>query len=135
MAVLARDGSHTADGAHDVPHVAVVSVVVVVAVRLGTGLGKDIAVVSVLSKLKDLVIDVLSAGSATSGPKIVGLRLFNESVSSLSGISGGEVTDLSIDLIVEGVAGGVLVSGADLAVSVERVKLGEIRLSGLGEGN
>lgn len=133
MALGGGEVLELSDAVKDVPHVAVVGVVVVVGVGLGAGLSGNIAGVTVLGQHEDLVVDVLLDGGGAGGPNVVlGLGLV-QSVEAAGGATGLPAEDLVVDFPVELHAEGVGVGDRHLAVGVERVVLGEVR--GGGGGN
>ena len=116
-----------ADAIEDVPHVAVVSVPVVVAGRLGGAAGFNEAVVgSNLSQLEDLLVSVVSRGSDSLGPDVVKLVLLLDGVGATSGVATGHAQNLVLDLKPQLSADGVGVLDSNSTVGVELIEGGEV---------
>ena len=131
-----REGEGRAESVVDVPQVAEVDGVVVDAHGFRSGVSSNEATGVSASELEHLVISILAVLGQTGAPDVdIGLLLLH-GVGALSGARGGGVpaSDLSVDKSVETVAGDLVESGTKVAISMECVILGEVRLSSVGDG-
>ena len=135
-ATVGVDISHAANSVVNVPGVAVVSVVVVYAERLGAGLANDIAVISVLCQKENLIVDILAlATSLTSGPHIVVLFRLVKTVFAASRVASCPVVHLCDHVVVDSFACRVFEGSHGLAVSMGHVEIWEVFRSCEGDRN